>query len=184
MDIAPLLHRSGPYILAFRPGSRGGVPAAEAEANASLLPGWFDADDPFARDFLIDLGELVGIDADHGRDLPNEKLVALLQEAVLEGELRVQAHVEGFTVFRAEERLSEPPPRAEPEGPKLTWVAIRLVDDEGNPVPYRRYRIETPEGQTREGILDDQGRARVDGIEPGTCRVTFPGLDGRAWRKR
>lgn len=27
------------------------------------------------------------------------------------------------------------------------------------------------------GTLDSKGQARVDGIDPGTCRVTFPNLD-------
>ncbi len=127
---------------------------------------------------------MVGVDADEGRGLPTEVLLALVKEAVLEGELVViRARVESFEIHRAEERLEEPE-RIEPERRPTSWVAIRLVDDQGNPVPYRRYRIETPEGTTREGILDDQGRARVDGIEPGTCKVTFPGLDSRMWKKR
>lgn len=183
MSVEELLHRCGPTIVAFRRGARGGVPSAEAEAHASLVPGWFDEGDPFARDFLIDVGELVGVDADEGRGLPTEALLALVQEAVLEGELLVRTRVESFRVFRAEERVEEAPP-VETERRPVSWVAIRLIDDQGNPVPYRRYRIETPEGTTREGITDDQGRARVDGIEPGTCKVTFPGLDSRLWRKR
>jgi hypothetical protein len=177
-----LLHRSGPTIVAFRRGLRGDVPSAEAEAYAGLVPGWFEGDDPFARDLLIDLGELIGVDADHGRGLPTTALVALVKEAVLEGDLVVRVHVESFQIHRAEERVEEKP--VEVERRETTWIAIRLVDDQGNPVPYKRYRIETPEGTTREGILDDQGRARVDGIEPGTCQVTFPGLDSRLWRKR
>lgn len=177
-----LLHRSGPTLVAFRRGARGDAPSAEAEAHASLVPGWFEDDDPFARDLLVDLGELIGVDADQGRGLPTTALIALVKEAVLEGELVVRVHVEGFMIHRAEERVEEQE-RVEERRP-TSWVAIRLVDDDGDPVPYRRYRIETPEGTTREGILDDQGRARVDGIEPGTCRVTFPGLDARMWRKR
>jgi hypothetical protein len=178
-----LLHRSGPTIVAFRRGSQVGLPSAEAEAYASLVPGWFEGGDPFARDLLIDLGELLGVDADQGRGLPTTALVALVKEAVQEGELVVRVHVESFEIHRAEERLEEPE-RVDTERRPTSWVAIRLVDDRGNPVPYKRYRIETPEGTTREGILDDQGRARVDGIEPGTCKVTFPGLDSRMWKKR
>jgi hypothetical protein len=45
-----------------------------------------------------------------------------------------------------------------------------------------KYRITLPDGETvAEGTLDDKGFARVDGIEPGTCKITFPDLDKDAW---
>ena len=34
-----------------------------------------------------------------------------------------------------------------------------------------------------EGTLDDKGLGCVDGIEPGTCKITFPDLDQEAWEK-
>ena len=54
--------------------------------------------------------------------------------------------------------------------------------DKGEPVPKERYRIELPDGSPEEGFLDSQGRARVDGIEAGTCNVTFPDIDANEWR--
>ena len=33
------------------------------------------------------------------------------------------------------------------------------------------------------GTLDNNGFARVDGIDPGTCKITFPELDKDAWEK-
>ena len=61
------------------------------------------------------------------------------------------------------------------------WVAIRLVDESGAPVPGERFRIGLPDGSVREGITDELGTARVDGIDPGTCVITFPALDAREW---
>jgi type VI secretion system secreted protein VgrG len=67
---------------------------------------------------------------------------------------------------------------------KKSWIEIELVDEEDNPVPGEVYRITLPDGETvAEGTLDDKGLARVEGIEPGTCQITFPELDQDAWEK-
>ena len=46
----------------------------------------------------------------------------------------------------------------------------------------RTQKITLPDGSTvASGTTDEKGRARVDGIDPGTCKVTFPELDRDAW---
>lgn len=60
---------------------------------------------------------------------------------------------------------------------KSSWIEIELVDQDGQPVAHERYRVTPPGGKPIEGFLDANGFARVGGIEPGTCAVTFPGLD-------
>ena len=50
-------------------------------------------------------------------------------------------------------------------------------------MPGERYQIELPDGSVAKGTLDQDGFARVDGIDPGTCKVTFPELDKEAWEK-
>ncbi len=68
---------------------------------------------------------------------------------------------------------------------KKHWVAIELVDQEGKPVPGVKYAITLPDGTTMApGTTDDKGKARVDGIDPGTCKVTFPDLDKDAWKPK
>lgn len=66
-----------------------------------------------------------------------------------------------------------------------TWIEIELVDEDDQPVPGEKYRVTLPDGSTvAEGTLDQNGYARVDGIEePGNCKVTFPNLDKEAWEK-
>jgi hypothetical protein len=65
---------------------------------------------------------------------------------------------------------------------KKSWIEIELVDQDKKPVPGEPYRITLPDGETlAEGTLDDKGRARVDGIDPGTCKVTFPNRDRAGW---
>jgi hypothetical protein len=62
-----------------------------------------------------------------------------------------------------------------------TWIAIQLVGEDDKPIPGIPYRILLTDGTTKEGILDREGSARVDDIDPGTCVVTFPELDQDAW---
>lgn len=76
-------------------------------------------------------------------------------------------------------------PSADPVKPcqKKTWVAIELKDNQGNPVPNESYKIELPDGRMVTGALDAMGTAGVDGIDPGTCNISFPNLDAKSWSK-
>lgn len=74
-----------------------------------------------------------------------------------------------------------PKPEEEEEPEELTYVAIELVDEDGQPVGGERYRLELPDGSVREGRLNSNGYARVSDIDPGQCTLTFPGLDASAW---
>ena len=69
-----------------------------------------------------------------------------------------------------------------PARPAVHWIEIRLVGEDGSPVPGEEYAVVLPDGTRARGYLDDQGFARVENITtPGTCRVFFPGLDAEAW---
>lgn len=74
--------------------------------------------------------------------------------------------------------MSARAPRAE-----RTWIEIVLIGEDDKPIPGEAYRVELPDGSVREGSLDDKGFARCDGIDPGTCQVTFPRLDEEAWTR-
>jgi hypothetical protein len=65
------------------------------------------------------------------------------------------------------------------ESPKRAtgWIAIELIDDEGVPYPDEFYRLELPDGSTRQGRLDREGKARIESIPEGSCKVFFPDLD-------
>lgn len=52
-----------------------------------------------------------------------------------------------------------------------TYVAVRLVDEAGNPLAGKPYLIICPSGDRYEGETDAQGVARVNGIDPGEARV-------------
>jgi len=68
-----------------------------------------------------------------------------------------------------------------PAGPATVWTEIELVNDGGLPVPGEAFVVTTPDGRSIEGALDANGYARLDDLEPGSCRVHFPRLDGRSW---
>ena len=64
---------------------------------------------------------------------------------------------------------------------KKHWIEIALVDEHGAPAAGHPYKIRLPNGKVLTGSLDSRGLARIEGIDPGTCRVAFPDLDRRAW---
>ncbi|HKE23592.1 MAG TPA: type VI secretion system tip protein TssI/VgrG [Bryobacteraceae bacterium] len=68
------------------------------------------------------------------------------------------------------------------EEKKLHWIEIELVDEAARPVTGEPYSITLPDGSTvADGTLDEKGRARVENIDAGNCKVTFPALDKEAW---
>ena len=66
--------------------------------------------------------------------------------------------------------------------PKKHWIEIQLLDEADKPVAGESYRITLPDGTVDDGTLDGQGLARVEGIDPGSCTITFPKRDQAAWQ--
>jgi hypothetical protein len=62
-----------------------------------------------------------------------------------------------------------------------TWIEVQLVGEDDKPIPYQQYVVTLPGGATRSGTLDEEGKARIDGIPAGTCKVSFPDLDKDVW---
>jgi hypothetical protein len=66
----------------------------------------------------------------------------------------------------------------------LSFVELGAVAADGAPSGGLRYEVELPDGSTRAGTLGSDGRARLDGVPPGTCKITFPDLDASEWAPR
>ena len=69
------------------------------------------------------------------------------------------------------------------QGPR-NWLEIELKDDQGHVVPNAFYRVVTPDGRVIDGQLDATGKARVDGVKPGECKVSFPEIHSEDWKPR
>lgn len=69
-----------------------------------------------------------------------------------------------------------PPPRA--PAPDESFIAVRLLDQKGEPLSGRPFRIELPDGSVREGFTNPDGFARARGFtRDGVARITFSGFD-------
>ncbi|MDA1076895.1 MAG: hypothetical protein O3A63_19415 [Proteobacteria bacterium] len=66
---------------------------------------------------------------------------------------------------------------------KLSWIEIELIDEADKPIAGERYEITLPDGSVTKGSLDSNGFARIDGIDPGECQISWPNLDKDAWQK-
>jgi type VI secretion system secreted protein VgrG len=105
-------------------------------------------------------------------------------EAALEADNADPGKVSKAKVSKAQEQRAEIPFKPSAfEHEEKSWVEIELKDEENNPVAGEKYKITLPDGSVKTGTLDQNGYARVAGIDPGTCEVTFPNLDENAWDK-
>lgn len=77
--------------------------------------------------------------------------------------------------FRKEDKESAPPEQ------KQVWIEIELIDDDDKPIAGEPYRITLPDGSAATGTTDENGKARVEGFEPGECKVCFPQMDKAGW---
>ncbi|HYM75191.1 MAG TPA: hypothetical protein VE377_04365 [Candidatus Dormibacteraeota bacterium] len=58
------------------------------------------------------------------------------------------------------------------------WLEIELIGEDDLPIPWARYSVALPNGETTTGYLDGDGYARFEQLPAaGTCQVTFPELD-------
>jgi hypothetical protein len=62
-------------------------------------------------------------------------------------------------------------------GPARDWLEIVLLDSADRPVPNSPFIVEQPGGAVHKGTLDQNGKARLEGIPRGSCKVSFPDFD-------
>ncbi len=66
---------------------------------------------------------------------------------------------------------------------KKTWVEIELIDHDCRPLRGVRVEVTLPDGKVTPGTLSEEGVFRVNNIDIGSSKVTFPDLDGREWAR-
>ena len=74
-----------------------------------------------------------------------------------------------------------PAPAPGPAVATQTWIELEIVFEDGSPFPGNCV-VELPGGVRSEGPPDEQGVVRIERIDPGTCKVSFPDLDATAWK--
>jgi len=82
---------------------------------------------------------------------------------------------------------AQAPVNAGPPGPsvevidpnKPSFILIELVERGGRAIAGAEFRVILPNGETVAGRLDAAGKRLIEGIDPGQCTVTFPGIDRR-----
>jgi type VI secretion system secreted protein VgrG len=77
------------------------------------------------------------------------------------------------------ERKRKKPSKEDPK----SWIEVKLVDEENNPVPGQGYEVVEGDGTVHSGSLDENGKAHVKLKNPGSCQVSFPDLDQGAWEE-
>ncbi|MFN0130956.1 MAG: glycoside hydrolase family protein [Phycisphaerales bacterium] len=93
---------------------------------------------------------------------------------------------------RSRERAAEKPPAGKPtpepgseeaanDGKKNGWIEFVLIDEDDNPVPGEPYKVTLPDGTPTTGTTDEKGLVRIEGIDPGSCKITFPRWDKSSW---
>jgi hypothetical protein len=188
--------RTGFGEVAIELNPRSPIDAAVREASLRELNHLLSAfryREPQARRVLLDVFACFnGLHAtavrDQGHDLDYgsprvDAIATALRSAAQAGTLVVRRRQARDVVFRLESAAAEddvlgPDSKAETE---KTWIALELLGEDGKPISGEPYRIILADGSTREGKLDNAGRAMIRGIDPGQCGVTFPRLDETAW---
>ena len=51
------------------------------------------------------------------------------------------------------------------EKDKKSWIDIHLVDDHGHAVAGARFKVELADQSILEGVLDEHGKARIEGLD-------------------
>ena len=157
--------------------------AAAFQVDTWFPDGWGDA---AGASTLADIAAALGEELlwNHDGDA-RRRLKSLVRQALREGRLvalRVSLPVPAGGVVEQEERA---PAERGPRKEETAWIEIVLStdDDPPRPMAFKRYRVELPDGSVRDGQLDSRGMARLVGIDPGTCQVSFPDYDGKRWRR-
>jgi hypothetical protein len=132
-----------------------------------------------ARGALLEIASYLGEPAANGGIQESRALRARVGDALREG--RLIAYRREEVVYAVPVQQIDDKPRQVQKTEQKTWVGIQLVDDDGNPVKFKKYRITLPDNSVTEGMLDENGFARVNGIDAGSCKVEFPDFDGASW---
>ena len=76
---------------------------------------------------------------------------------------------------------TEAPGTAAGNNARSDFLEFSLIDDDRLPVKGAHYRVVASDGTIFTGVLDGEGAARLEGLAPGECKVSFPELHADEW---
>ena len=79
--------------------------------------------------------------------------------------------------------VDEPGDVLGPEAEPTSWIEVLLVDDDGQPIVNEPYVIEDPAGRIWQGTTNLSGMTRIEGIDPGSCKISFPSIPAQDWKR-
>jgi hypothetical protein len=76
-----------------------------------------------------------------------------------------------------------PPPKPAPAAApkKRSWIEVRFLDGGGEAISAGRYRVELPNKSIQEGTISSAGTIHLEGIDPGSCRISLLDLEDAEW---
>jgi hypothetical protein len=151
-------------------------PPEDVQTFVAELPHF--ARDPAALGALREIcGALYGAPGRWASDFDRE-VVPIVREALESGRVvllsfeRREPAAQPLVDGPGELLLGLPPLRDAPDS--TTWIGLRLVNQNGDPVPGRAYRVVAPDGTLFDGTLDQAGTATLNDMDPGTCKISCP----------
>jgi hypothetical protein len=98
-----------------------------------------------------------------------------VERAVRQGRLLAiaSAFSSGSGIFTEAEPEAPAKTEAPAQDQETTWIEIQLLDFNDKPLAGHPYELELPDGTVRKGTVNAEGLARVTGIDPGQCKLTW-----------
>ncbi len=72
------------------------------------------------------------------------------------------------------------PSQARAKVAELDWIEIQIVYEDGSPFEGNCV-VSLPGGRRTEGPPGADGLVRIEGVDPGSCELSFPDLDAPVW---
>jgi uncharacterized Zn-binding protein involved in type VI secretion len=80
-------------------------------------------------------------------------------------------------------KAAKPPGNFSKKSVRTDSIACLVKDEDGHPVPGIYYEIKLPSGAKVAGVTDENGEINIQGIDPGSCTVSFPDLHKDEWHQ-
>lgn len=72
------------------------------------------------------------------------------------------------------------PSQLRPKVAQQDWIEIRMEYDDGSPFDGSCVLL-LPDSRKTEGPPDADGVVRLERLDPGSCKLSFPELDALGW---